>query len=237
MEPEEQALYRRAREGDPEARQELAVRHLPLVREVASRFRRGAFEQEELVQAATVGLLKALHGFDPDRGFRFSTYAVPVIAGEVRALIRQNQGLRAGRRLEELGRRLRAERSRLTQLLERSPTLAELAEAAGVETDEAFQALEALREPLSLEQPLAPEDERRLEERLAASTSEEEWAERLAVAEALERLDPRERIIVRFRFWEGQSQKEVAAHLGLSQPQVSRLERRALERLRAEWHV
>lgn len=234
LDPEESELYRRAREGDVEARQALTLRHLPLVREIARRFHRGAYELEELVQAGTVGLLTALGGFDPERGHRFSTYAVPFIAGEIRLFIRQNRGLRAGRRLEELGRRLQAERDRLTQELGRSPTLAELAQAAGVEADEAFQALEAQREPISLEQPVAAGQDEVLEERLVSGESEEAWARRLAVASALRRLTPRERFIVHSRFWEGRSQAEVAALLGLSQPQVSRLERGALEKLRSD---
>lgn len=233
LDPEEVKLYRLAREGDLEARQALALRHLPLVREIARRFHRGAYELEELVQAGTVGLLTALAGFDPDRGHRFSTYAVPFIAGEVRLFIRQNRGLRAGRRLEELGRRLQSDRERLTQELGRSPTLTELAQASGVEADEAFQALEALREPISLEQPVASGQTEALEERLASSESEEAWARRLAVVNALRRLTPRERLVVHSRFWEGQSQAEVAARLGLSQPQISRLERGALEKLRS----
>ncbi|MBO2518906.1 sigma-70 family RNA polymerase sigma factor [Limnochorda sp.] len=231
--PEEAALYRRARAGDGKARQQLALRHLPLVREIAGRFRRGGIDLEELVQSGTVGLLQALQGFDPDRGYRFSTYAVPFIVGEIRAFLQNERGLRAGRRLEALGRRLEAAQARLTQALGRSPTLGELAAEVGVEPDEAFQALEALREPRSLDEPVAPGEDRLLGEALAGGEEEEAWAQRLVVAQALERLTPRERIILRLRFWEGRNQQEVAACLGLSQPQVSRIERACLAKLRA----
>lgn len=232
--PDEASLYRRARLGHLDARQELALRHLPLVRQVAARFRWSGAELEELVQAGTLGLLKALQGFDPDRGHRFSTYAVPFIAGEIRACLRDQRGLGTGRRLEQLGRRLQAEQARLTQALGRSPTLHELAEAAGVEPDEAFQALESMRAPLSLDEPQSPDEPRALGEGLASGEDEEAWTERLVVAQALERLSPRERLILRLRFWEGRSQAEIAAWLGLSQPQVSRIERLSLAKLRAE---
>ncbi len=153
--------------------------------------------------------------------------------GEIRAFLQNERGLRAGRRLEALGRRLEAAQARLTQALGRSPTLGELAAEVGVEPDEAFQALEALREPRSLDEPVAPGEDRLLGEALAGGEEEEAWAQRLVVAQALERLTPRERIILRLRFWEGRNQQEVAACLGLSQPQVSRIERACLAKLRA----
>lgn len=232
--PDERALYHRARSGDLDARQELALRHLPLVRQIAARFRWGGADLEELVQAGSLGLLKALQGFDPELGHRFSTYAVPFIAGEIRACLRDQRGLATGRRLEQLGRRLQAEQARLTQVLGRSPTLHELAGAAGVAPDEAFQALELLRAPLSLDEPQGPDEPRALGDGLASGEDEERWMERLVVAQALDRLSPRERLILRLRFWEGRNQAEVAAWLGLSQPQVSRIERASLAKLRAE---
>lgn len=230
--PDEAALYRRARSGDLPARQELALRHLPLVRQIAGRFRWSGVDLEELVQSGSLGLMKALQGFDPDLGHRFSTYAVPFITGEIRAFLREQRGLTAGRRLEQLGRRLQAEQARLTQALGRSPTLAELAAEAGVEPDEAFQALEALREPLSLEEPQAEGEGRVLGDGLTSGDPEEVWTQRLIVAQALDRLSPRERLILRLRFWEERNQAEVAAWLGLSQPQVSRIERASLAKLR-----
>jgi len=221
--------------GDVAARDRLVEELMPLVRSLANRYAGRGEPTEDLVQVGAIGLVKAIDRFDLDKGVELSTYAVPTIVGEIRRHFRDRTwGVHVPRRLKELSMRLSRTRDELSAELGRSPTVAELAEAVGVDEEEAIDALEASKAyaPRSLDQPHDEDEPRRLpgladEERGYAAL------ERGAVVrQGLDALDERERRIVVLRFLRGMSQSEIAAEVGISQMHVSRLLRRSLEVMR-----
>lgn len=223
-------LFARLAAGDASAREELVTRHMGLVHHVVRRFP-GASDAEDLVQAGILGLIQAIDRFDPRRGVRFASFAVPYILGEVRACFHRLQsGAHVGRGAARLAQRARAAARELAQSLGREPSLRELAAAIDVDSGDLAQLLDARRPAASLEP--APEDEAVTPEVPAEPSFEAEWIERHAVREILARLDDRERRLIALRYFGGLSQAEVGRRLGLSQVHVSRLERRILERLR-----
>jgi len=233
---DEARLGRRARRGDAAAREALVARHLGLVRHVAARFRSTGIDPEDLEQVAALGLVKAVNGFDPDRGLRFSTYAVPVITGEILRFLRDDGPVHITRGARALARRARRVQEELRQSLGREPTLDEVAAAVGAPRDDVLLALEALDRPVSLEASLESHDGEAapLLERLAAGGDTAEDGQRRAlVADLLQRLDPVERRMVVLRFFDDLTQEEIAGRLGVSQSHVSRVLSRALRRLRA----
>lgn len=228
-------LLRLSRAGDPEAREELVRSNLRLVYHLASRFCSAGIEREDIVQAGCLGLLKALDRFDPSYQVCFSTYAVPVILGEMRRLLRDRATSGAGRRWSELSRKAAAERERLAQEKGREPSLAEIAACLDIDREELVAALEASRPPLSLQGDWQQPDGERvvLVERVAGAVAEEErWVTSLSLREELRSLPERERALVTLRFFRNLTQAQVACILGLSQAQVSRLEKQILQRLR-----
>ncbi len=232
---DEISLYRRAQAGDSGARQLLVERHWNLIWHIVHRFSARGYEPDDLFQVGAIGLLKAIDRFDVERGLKFSTYAVPLIMGEIRRHLRDDQPIRVARSLRELSMKVEVSRAQLSQRLGRDPTVQELAEALNVETSEITEALEAIRPLASLNQTVETPNgtEAPLGDNISDSHGEGEWLEQLALAQALQILDARERYILRTRFVEGHTQVEVAQRLRVSQVQVSRLERRALDRLRA----
>ncbi|HEY8449268.1 MAG TPA: SigB/SigF/SigG family RNA polymerase sigma factor [Bacillota bacterium] len=229
-------LWRRARAGDAQAREELIRRNLPLVHHVAGRFRSTGIEYEELVQIGSIGLVKAVDGFDPTRGVRFSTYAVPVITGEILRFLRDEGSVHISRSARELARRAHAAQERLAQMLGRQPALHELADELGVSPEQLLPALEASRRPLSLYETLANDDDDPLLllDRLVTESDIADASTRRALLEdLLARLEPRERRIVVLRYFADLTQQEIAERVGLSQGQVSRLLQRALAAMRA----
>jgi RNA polymerase sporulation-specific sigma factor len=228
-------LCRAAARGDRAARERIVAANLGLVRHVVRRFRAmGLAEEEELFQVGVLGLLKAVDRFDPERGTRLSTYAVPLILGEIQRYLRDVAPAGPGRGAQRLAQAARAAEERLAQQLRRPPTVAEVAAELGVSAGELAAALEAARRPASLDEVApSPEGEGRpLHERLPAPGGE--W-DRALVRVLLARLPPRERQILVLRYYRDLSQAEVGALLGLSQPQVSRVEQRALQALRRAW--
>lgn len=228
-------LFRRWRRGDRAARDRLVELNLPLVRHLVERLPAGRGEREDLLQAGVVGLLKAIDGYDPGRGTRFSTYAVPTILGELRAYLRTaSSPIHVSRDLRELAERARRLEAELTQARGRSPNVTELAERLGVERDRLLEALAAREGVRSLDAPLEegePEGST-LASLVGGDPPESEWLQSVQLRQAMERLEPRERILLQLRFFQDMTQQQVAERLGLSQVHVSRLERRALERLR-----
>jgi RNA polymerase sigma-B factor len=237
-----QALLREyARTRDIQVRNRLVILHERMVRYLASRFGSGAGTSlDDLVQVGYVGLIAAIDRFDPDKGVSFVTFAVPTILGEIKRYFRdQTWGLKAPRRLRELGLSLRKLREQLEQSLGRPPTVPEMAQAAGVSEERLLQAmdLDRIYQPASLDAHLQDEngdDKSSFWEAIGRPDPElMAIEEREMVRHALERLDQRQRAIIYYRFFEDASQAEVAGRLGISQMHVSRLERQALKRLRA----
>jgi RNA polymerase sigma-B factor len=234
-------LLRRYHErGDLEARERLIEQYLPLVRSLARRYSYRGEQLEDLVQVGCIGLIKAIDRFDIDRGVELTTYATPNIIGEIKRHFRdKGWSVRVPRGLQELNVRLSNLLEHLTVQLERSPTIAELAQAAGVQEEEVLEALESGQAyaTLSLSWPSSGDDDADLDplESLGALEHQYEVSEdRAVLAPGLRVLDERERKILHLRFFEGLTQSQIAQQIGISQMHVSRLIRRSLEKLRQE---
>ncbi len=231
--------YRRSR--DPELREQLIMAHLNLVRYLARKFANRGEPLEDLIQVGTIGLINAIDRFDPERGIRFATYATPTIVGEIRRHFRdRGWAVKVPRRLQELSLAATKAAERLTQSLDRSPTIAELAEYLDVEESQALEALELgeMYELPSLDQDLGGEDSEDssggvLADYVGQVDDElEKFEHRARLVEAIKGLPEREREIIRLRFFENLSQTKVAKRLKISQMHVSRLQQRAIKRLR-----
>ena len=224
-------------DGDAEARDQLIVSHLNLVRFLASKFKNRGESLEDLVQVGTIGLIKAIDRFDPERGLEFTTYATPTIMGEIKRHFRdKGWSVRVPRRLQELSAKVNQATDELTNELRRSPSVAEVAERVGATVDEVLEAMESSSaySSVPLEGGGSSEDEEGTavidhygseDADLLASD------DRMVLEEAIADFSPRERDVIRMRFVEGLTQVEIAERLGVSQVQVSRLLRRTLRRI------
>jgi RNA polymerase sigma-B factor len=235
----ERELLLRVREsGDRAARDELITRYLPLARSLARRFASRGQPVDDLIQVGSIGLIKAIDRFDLERGVELSTYATPTILGEIKRYFRdKGWAVKVPRALQDLNVRLNRIIEHMTVDLHRSPTIAELATAAAVSEEEVVEALESGRAytSVSIFSGGSGEDEESLE--LLDCLGREEQAydvfeQRRLLAPAMERLDPRERLILHLRFFEGMTQTQVAARIGISQMHVSRLIRKSIDSLR-----
>jgi len=233
-------LRRYHHDGDVEARQRLIEQYLPLVRSLARRYSYRGEQLEDLVQVGCIGLIKAIDRFDIDRGVELTTYATPNIIGEIKRHFRdKGWSIRVPRGLQELNVKLSKLIEDLTVQLERSPTIPELAKAAGVEEEEVLEALETGQaySTLSLSAPSSGDDNEDLDplESLGELEPEYEVSEdRAVLAPGLRVLDERERKILHLRFYDGLTQSQIAQQVGISQMHVSRLIRRSLEKMREE---
>lgn len=234
-EMDEVLLYRRAQAGDVGARQELVERHWNLIWHIVHRFMGRGYDPDDLFQVGAIGLLKAIDRFEVDRGLKFSTYAVPLIMGEIRRHLRDDQPIRVARSLRELGLKVEQTRGHLAQKFGRDPTAVEIAEELSLDVSDVTEALEAVRPLASLNQTIETPSgsETHLVDNVSSQGGESDWLDQLALSNAFDMLDERERFILRTRFIEGRTQTEVAKRLSVSQVQISRLERRALDKLRA----
>jgi RNA polymerase sigma-B factor len=235
---EYELLTRVRNQGDKLAREELITRYLPLVRSLARRFMSRGQPLEDLIQVGSIGLIKAIDRFDLERGVELSTYATPTILGEIKRYFRdKGWAVKVPRALQDLNVRLNRVIEHMTVDLQRSPTISELATAAQVSEEEVVEALESGRaySSVSIFSGGSGEDEESLE--LLDCLGQEEQAydlfeQRRVLAPAMERLDPRERLILHLRFFEGMTQTQVAARIGISQMHVSRLIRKSIDSLR-----
>jgi RNA polymerase sigma-B factor len=224
------------RDGDEKARELALVELMPLVRALASRYAGRGEPLEDLVQVGSIGLIKAVDRFDVDRGVDFASYAVPTIVGEIRRHFRDKAwAMHVPRRLKELSLRLSRTLDQLTTELGRSPTIAELAAAAGVEEEEAIDALDSMNaySTRSLHAPFDDDSDDSLSEKLGTDELGYADVEDSAIVDAgLDALDDRERQIVELRFFHELTQSQIASEIGISQMHVSRLLRRALATMR-----
>jgi RNA polymerase sigma-B factor len=227
-----------ARSRDPQLRDRLVTAHLGLAEYLARRFTNRGEPLDDLVQVASLALLKAIDRFDPERGLEFSTYATPTIVGELKRHFRdKGWAVRVPRRVQELHLRLGAVVSTLTQDLGRSPTIPEVAHAARVSEEEVLEAIEAghAYRFTSLDAPVAGEEEGSLAEQVGGhDTGLDDAEHRAALSPLIANLPPRERTILHLRFFQGLTQSEIAGRLGISQMHVSRLLARSLAQLRAQ---
>lgn len=224
-------LLRAAQDGDREAAGRMVEENAGLIWSVARRFFGRGVEPDDLYQLGCLGFLKAIEGFDEGYGTRFSTYAVPKISGEIRRFLRDDGTVKVSRGLKERAAQLRAARAALTQELGREPTLSELSDATGL-TPEDIAAAETAALPAESLQQTAGEDGFTLEQMLGDGGQEERLVEYVALRQAVEALPEKERQTVFLRYYHGMTQDRASRVLGVSQVQVSRLERRAVKHLR-----
>lgn len=223
-------LLRAAQQGDRDACEQAVIENNGLIWSVVRRYYGRGVEPDDLYQLGCLGFLKAVQGFDFDYGTCFSTYAVPKIAGEIRRFLRDDGALKVGRSIREQAQMLYSARERLRHTLGREPALSELSEVTGLTPEEIAQTDLATDAPESLQQETA--DGLTLEGVLGTDAPEESLVERIALREAIDKLPEKERMTVLLRYFKGLTQEQTARILGVSQVQVSRLERRGLQRLR-----
>ena len=213
-------------------RAEFIQRNLGLVHSCAGRFTGRGIEYEELYSAGCLGLVKAFDGFDPQRGVCFSTYAVPVILGEIKKLFRDGGTVKVSRSVKELGLKVTAERERILKRTGNEPSVAQLAEALGVTPEQVAVSIQAAMPVVSLT-PADNEDGNR-EWDIPVDSPEEALAERIGLDEVMSRLAPQDRLLIRLRFFSGKTQSETATVLHTTQVQISRRERKILKWMRQE---
>ena len=226
------SLLKEARSGDATAEETLIDRNMGLVHGIARRFCGRGLDYDDIVQIGVMGLLKAIRSFDADRGFAFSTYAVPLVIGEIKRNLRDGGQIKVARQQKKLGMELLAAKSRIMNDEGRDPALSEIAEACGVSREEAVFALDAVTPVASLNE--TSEDGRSLEDRLADEDDIEKVRTRVALFEAISKLPPDEKKIITLRFFRNMTQQGVAKVLGISQVKVSREEKKIHEFLRHE---
>ena len=228
-------LLRRTKQGDTLARERLIEGNLRLVLSVIQRFDRRGESPDDLFQVGCVGLLKAIANFDPDKNVRFSTYGVPMIAGEIRRYLRDNSAIRVSRSLRDTAYRVLQCREALTRTLGREPRLKEIAAELQLSEKDISAALDAISAPVSLFDPVFTEGGDPLtvmDQVHDTKNTENNWMEHIALRDAFRALGKREKQILSLRFYDGKTQMEVAGALGISQAQVSRLEKGAISSLR-----
>jgi RNA polymerase sporulation-specific sigma factor len=228
-------LFAAMQSGRKSAREELVNGNLRLVLSVIQRFNNRGEYVDDLFQVGCIGLIKAIDNFDLGQNVKFSTYAVPMIIGEIRRYLRDNNPIRVSRSLRDLAYKALQTRDALVGRLGREPAVKEIAGELGADVDEVVYALDAIQEPISLFEPIYHDggDPIYVVDQVAdEKTQDAQWLEGIALKEAMRRLNDREKLILNLRFFDGKTQMEVAQEIGISQAQVSRLEKAALQHMR-----
>ena len=232
---EKEELFRRIKEGDEEARELYIKGNLRLVLSVIKRFSNSSENMDDLFQIGCIGLIKAIDNFDTTLNVKFSTYAVPMIIGEIRRYLRDNNSIRVSRSLRDIAYRAIYAKETYMKTNLREHTIAEISREIGINKEMIFYAMDAIQNPVSLFEPVYTEggDTLYVMDQISDKKNKEEtWVENLSLREAINRLNKRERHIIDLRFYEGKTQMEVAQEIGISQAQVSRLEKNALKTMR-----
>ena len=224
-------LIAKAQAGDAQASEQLMIDNTGLVWSVARRFFGRGVDPDDLYQLGCVGFLKAVEGFDPEYGTQFSTYAVPKIAGEIRRFLRDDGAIKVSRSLKERSATIKAARQRLMNELDREPTLSELSDATGFTPEEIATAETATSSAQSLQRQTG-EEGFSLEQVLTEGNMEEDMIERIALRQAIGKLSERDRMVINLRYFHGLTQEKISRIIGVSQVQVSRIEKKALLQLR-----
>lgn len=234
-EAEKMRLLKELQEGRLEARDELVNGNLRLVLSIVQRFAGRGENPDDLFQVGCIGLIKAIDHFDLSVGVRFSTYAVPLIIGEIRRFLRDSSVVRVSRSLRDVAYRAMQAKERLQQELSRDPTVDELSKEIGLPREDVVMALEAITEPVSLYEPLYADsgDAVYVLDQIGGNENDRDWLEELALKDAIRALPEREKTILHLRFFVGLTQMEVSRAIGISQAQVSRLEKGALTKIKS----
>jgi len=235
-EKETMELLKKAKQGDSEAREKLINCNLKLIFNLIQRFVHRGYELEDLFQIGTIGLIKAIDKFDFSYGVKFSTYAVPMIIGEIRRFLRDDHPIKVPRSYKELVYRINRSREKLSTSLKREPTINEIASDLNVSSEDIIMALEAIQSPSSIHDTLYQDDSDPIyviDQLPLEKDSNPQWFEKIALKEVLAKLPEREKNVLMMRFYEDKTQSEIAKSMNLSQVQISRIERAALHRLRS----
>ena len=225
-------LIQQARQGDKQSRDTIIEENMGLVHHIVKRFLNRGYDAEELFQIGCIGLMKAIDNFDTSVGVKFSTYAVPMIIGEIRRYLRDNSSYRIPRSLRDIAYKAMQAKERLAKNAQKEPTLEEIAAECEIPVEDVVYALDAIQTPLSLFDPVYTDggDTLYVMDQISDKKNKEEhWVEDLSLSDALSHLNERDEHIIRLRFFEGKTQIEVADEIHISQAQVSRLEKNALK--------
>lgn len=231
------ALLKRLRSGDESAREALICGNLRLVLSVIQRFAGRGENVDDLFQVGCIGLMKAIDNFDVEQGVRFSTYGVPMIAGEIRRYLRDNSAIRVSRSVRDTAYRVLQAREALMAQDQREPSVEQIARYLDLTREEVVMAMDAVVDPISLYEPLydqAGDTVCVMDQVKDNANTAEHWLDHLSLKEAIGKLDPRQRRILAMRFYQGKTQMETAAEIGISQAQVSRLEKGAIACIKRE---
>lgn len=229
------ALFRQYQAGDQQAREELIYCNLRLVLSVLQRFSNRNENADDLFQVGCIGLMKAIDNFDLGQNVRFSTYAVPMIIGEIRRYIRDNNPIRVSRSLRDIAYKALQTREQLTAQNGQEPTIEQIAKVLELSPEDVTSALDAIQDPVSLYDPIYNDggDPIYIMDQICDTKNTDfQWLENIAIKQALDKLTPREQMIIDMRFFQGKTQMEVADEISISQAQVSRLEKGALQTMR-----
>ena len=232
---ESQDMLVRIKQGDRQARDAFIMSNIRLVLSVIQRFTGRGESMDDLFQVGCIGLIKSIDNFDMSHNVKFSTYAVPMIIGEIRRHLRDSGSVRVARSMRDTAYRALTARTTLTEKLVREPTIAEIAKEIGVEENDVVFALDAIQDPVSLFEPIYHDDGDEIyvmDQVKDDKYSDERWLSNIALESALSALPERERRIIDLRFFENKTQMEVASEIGISQAQVSRLEKNALNKMK-----
>lgn len=232
---EKDELFRRIKNGDEEARELYIKGNLRLVLSVIRRFQNSNENPDDLFQIGCIGLIKAIDNFDTTLNVKFSTYAVPMIVGEIRRYLRDNNSIRVSRSLRDIAYKAIYARENYIKQHLKEPTITEIAQETGIEKEMIVYAIDAIQNPVSLFEPVYTEggDTLYVMDQISDKKNKEDrWIEDLSLREAMQRLGQREKHIIELRFYEGKTQMEVAEEIGISQAQVSRLEKNALKAMK-----
>ena len=231
---EKNELLRRIKAGDKKAKDQFVEGNLRLVLSIVQRFAGRDECMDDLFQVGCIGLIKSIDNFDLSLGLRFSTYGVPMILGEIRRYLRDNNMVRVSRATRDLAYRALAAKERLSNQKNREPTVSEIAKEVGVRKEEVVMALDAIVDPISLFEPVYSDgnDAIYVMDQVGDGRGGDDWIDELLIKDAINKLPDREKNIIELRFLEGKTQMEVAQEVGISQAQVSRLEKGAIDRIK-----
>ena len=232
---EKEELFKKIKEGDEEARQKFIKGNLRLVLSVIQRFRGRGESADDLFQVGCVGLIKAIDNFDLSQNVQFSTYAVPMISGEVKRYLRDNNSIRVSRSVRDLAYKVIQFREKYTKDNGKEPSIEEIAKELETTKEDIAFSLDAIQDPVSLQEPIyndGAESIYIMDQVKDSKNTDELWAEKITIKGAMQRLTDKEKMIINKRFFDGRTQMEVSEEIGISQAQVSRLEKNAIDRIK-----
>ncbi|MBO4293608.1 MAG: RNA polymerase sporulation sigma factor SigG [Clostridia bacterium] len=235
---EKEELFKKIKEGDEEARQTFINGNLRLILSVIKRFRGRGENVDDLFQVGCVGLIKAIDNFDITQGVQFSTYAVPMVIGEIKRYLRDNNSIRVSRSVRDLAYKSMQFKEKYTKEKGEEPTIAQIAKELGAPEEDVSLSLDAIQDPVSLQEPVFNDGQESIfimDQVKDTKNTDDSWAENMTIKQAMDKLNEKEKMIVNKRFFEGRTQMEVASEIGISQAQVSRLEKSALSHLKRSY--